>query len=182
MAKDSRRKKKDTPPSVAILVEREYADIEVWYPYLRFQESGFQSTLVGCGPKPHFESAHGYPAKADRNIENVSPKDFQAVIVPGGWAAYHLRTQEPVLELIRSMDAAGKVVASITHGGWVLASAGVLRGRAATANRALRDDMKNAGCRWTDDDVVVDKNMITARRTRDLPAFSKAIHVAIENL
>lgn len=181
MAKSS-RSKKDTPPVVAILAEREYEDVELWYPYYRFQEVGYQVTLVGCGSRPTVESEHGYPAKADRNIENVNPKDFHALIIPGGWGGYHLRTIEPVLELVRSMDAAGRVVASSTQGGWVLASAGVLRGRAATANRALRDDMKNAGCRWTDDDVVVDKNLITARRTRDVPAFCKAIQAAIESL
>jgi len=180
LAKDSRKKKKDRPTSVAILVERQYEDVEVWYPYLRFQESGCTVTVVGCGPKPTYQSVRGLPIKADRNIENVSPKDFDGVIIPGGWAPYHLRTIEPVLELVRSMDAAGRVVASMTQGGWVLCSSGVLRGRSATANRALREDMKNAGCKWTDDDVVVDKNLITARRTRDLPAFSKAIHMALE--
>lgn len=180
MAKNTNKRQKDRPANLAILVEREYEDIEVWYPYLRFQEAGCVVTLVGCGSKPTFHSAHGYPIKADRNIENVSPKDFDGIVIPGGWAAYHLRTQEPVLELVRSMDAAGKVVAAITRGGWVLCSAGVLRGRSATANRALRDDMKNAGCKWTDDDVVVDKNLVTARRTRDLPGFSKAIQNALE--
>ncbi len=179
MAKET-RKKKDTQPTVAILVEREYADNELWYPYYRFLESGCQVTLVGCGPKPQFSSAHGYPAKADRNIENVNPKDFSALIIPGGWGAYYLRGHEPVLELVRGMDAGGRIVASITHGGWVLASAGVLRGRLATGNRGIRDDMKNAGCKWTDDDVVVDKNMITARRTRDLPDFVKSIAKALE--
>lgn len=178
MAKDS-KKDKNKPRSVAILVENEFEDNDVWYPYYRFQESGCQVTLVGAGPKPSFTSRYGQVIKAERNIENVSPKDFHVLIVPGGWAAYRLRVQEPVLELIRSMDAAGKVVAALTQGGWVLASAGVLRGRNATGNRNIRDDMKNAGCKWSDDDVVVDKNLVTAHHSRDLPAFSKAIHAVL---
>lgn len=180
MAKESSPKEKPAKPrNIGILVDAEYEDLEVWYPYYRFLESGHNVTVVGSGAKPTFHSKNGYPIKADRNIENVSPKDFDALIIPGGWAPYKLRVLDPVLELVRSMDAGARCVAAITQGGWVLASAGVLRGRAATANRALRDDMKNAGCKWTEDDVVVDKNLVTARRTRDLPAFSKAIHVVL---
>jgi protease I len=179
VAKSSRRKK-DGPASVAVLVDREYEDIEVWYPSLRFQEMGCQVTVVGCGPRPTFLSQHQYPIKADRNVEDISPRDFDAVIIPGGWAPHYLRGIEPVLELVRSMDAGGRVVAAIAEGGWVLCSSGVLRGRSVTGARAIRDDMKNAGCKWVDNDVVVDKNLITASKTRDLPGFCKAISVALE--
>lgn len=179
MAKSS-RKKKDKPAVVAILVDRDYEDIEVWYPALRFRESGCQVTVVGAGPRPTFLSQHGYPIKADRNVEDISPKDFDAVIIPGGWAPHYLRELEPVLELVRSMDAGGRVVASISEGGWVLCSSGVLRGRSVTGSRAIRDDMKNAGCKWADNDVVVDKNLITAACTKDLPGFCKAISLALE--
>lgn len=173
MPKDSKKKK---DPALAVLAEKGHEEVQLWYPYLRFLEEGYPSTLVGCGPKPEVASALGYPARGERHIENVSPKDFQALLIPGGVdACLRLRNQEPVLELIRSLDAAGKIVAAVGEGTWVLASSGVIRGRMATGPRTIKDDLKNAGAKWSDDPVVVDKNMITASDARQLPALMRAL-------
>lgn len=174
-----RRDPKSKVKIVAILVENRFEDLEVWYPYFRFQESGCQVTLIGSSQRQVYDGMHGTQIKVDRQVENVNPKDFDALIVPGGWAAYSLRVVDPVLELVRGMDASARCVSAISQGAWVLCSSGVLRGRLATGKRELRDDMKNAGCRWSDDEVAVDKNLITAKLTRNLPNFCKAVHAAL---
>ncbi|MBM3249663.1 MAG: type 1 glutamine amidotransferase [Candidatus Omnitrophica bacterium] len=159
---------------IAVLVEEAYQVLEVWYPYLRLREEGFQTVLVGTGKKA-YKSKDGYPAEEELAIKDADPADFDAVVIPGGWAPDFLRRSPEVLNLIRDMDKQGKVIASICHGGWVLASAGILRGRTVTSFSAIKDDVVNAGAKFLDQEVVVDKNLITSRNPCDLPAFCREI-------
>jgi protease I len=95
--------------------------------------------------------------------------------VPGGYAPDHIRRHPQAIRFVHDMDAAGKLVASICHGPWVLCSAGgLLKGRKATSFFAIKDDVVNAGAHWVDAEVVVDKNLVTSRKPEDLPAFAKA--------
>lgn len=164
---------------IAVLVERDYQDLEVWYPALRLEEEGAEVLFVGTGAA-EYKGKFGYPAAADMSIEKAKAADFDAVVVPGGWAPDFLRRHEPVLRFVRDMDEAGKVVAAICHAGWVLASAGVLKGRTVTCFSAIKDDVKNAGATYVDRETVVDKNLITARKPEDLPAFCRAILAALQ--
>ncbi len=164
---------------IAVLVERDYQDLEVWYPALRLREEGAEVLFVGTGAA-EYKGKFGYPAAADVSVEKVKAADFDAVVVPGGWAPDFLRRHEPVLRFVRDMDKAGKVVAAICHAGWVLASAGVLKGRTVTCFSAIKDDVKNAGADYVDRETVVDKNLITARKPEDLPAFCRAILAALQ--
>ncbi|MBU1637591.1 DJ-1/PfpI family protein, partial [bacterium] len=93
--------------------------------------------------------------------------------IPGGWAPDRLRMSEAVLALVRDMNRAKKPIACICHGGWVLASAGVVRGRTVTSYEAIKDDLINAGANWQDKETVVDGNLVTARKPDDLPAFMR---------
>ncbi|MCM8782404.1 MAG: type 1 glutamine amidotransferase [Candidatus Omnitrophica bacterium] len=159
---------------VAVLVEEQYQVLEVWYPYLRFREEGITTLLVGTG-KGRYKSKEGYPAEEEVVIKKAKVDDFDAVVIPGGYAPDILRRYEEVNNFVREMFKKGKVVASICHGGWVLVSAGILRGKTATSFSAIKDDIINAGARFVDKEVVVDGNLITSRNPYDLPAFCKEI-------
>jgi len=122
-----------------------------------------------------YTSKRGYPVLADKSFAQVSAADFDAVIIPGGWAPDTLRQDERVLRLVREMDRAGKVVAAICHAGWVLCSADIIRGRKATCFVAIKDDLVHAGAKYVDEEVVADGNLITSRVPTDLPAFCREV-------
>ena len=164
---------------IAVLVADLYQEMEVWYPLLRFREEGGRTVAVGDAAGKTYTSKKGYPVVSDQSLAEVSAADFDAVIIPGGWAPDALRQDERVLNLVREMDRAGKVVAAICHAGWVLCSADIVRGRKATCFKAIKDDMIHAGVRYVDEEVVVDGNLITSRVPTDLPAFCREVVKAL---
>jgi protease I len=105
--------------------------------------------------------------------------EFDAVVVPGGYAPDLMRRHPAMVGLVREAVQEGKVVAAICHAGWMLVSAGVLKGRRATSFSSIKDDMVNAGAQWVDAAVVVDGNLITSRKPDDLPTFCRAIVAAL---
>jgi protease I len=159
--------------TVLVLVGPEYEDLEVWYPKLRLEEAGFDAPLAGIGDR-HYVGKHGYPCPVDGTVDDWSAGDLAGVVAPGGWAPDKIRRDERVLRLVRSIHEAGKLVATICHGPWILISAGIVRGRTLTSSIGIRDDLVNAGASWIDRDVVVDGNIISTRAPRDLPVFGKA--------
>lgn len=167
---------------IAVLVEDLYQDLEVWYPYLRLKEEGFKVYAVGTGRSKVYKSKHGYEMLQERSVREISEKDFHAVVIPGGYAPDILRRYAEVNNFVRKMFEAKKVVASICHGAWVLASAGVLKGRSATCFSAIKDDVINAGAKYVDREVVVDGNLITSRKPEDLPAFMNAVIIQLQLL
>jgi protease I len=160
---------------VAILAEDLYEDLELWYPYYRLKEAGAEVRIVGSGRAPSFNSKHGYPAKPDLDVKEARVGDFDAVVIPGGYSPDLMRRSEAMVGFVRDMDAAGKTVAAICHAGWMLVSAGIVRGRRATCFFSIRDDLKAAGAEYVDEPVVVDRNLVTSRMPADLPQFSQAI-------
>jgi protease I len=159
---------------VAVLVENMYEDLELWYPYYRLLEAGAEVRIVGPEAKV-YESKHGYPARADVPASEVSAEEFDAVVVPGGYAPDLLRRHQAVLDLVRGIWESGGVVAAICHAAWVPISAGIMKGRRATCVSAIKDDLINAGATYLDKEVVVDGSFISSRSPRDLPAFLPAI-------
>src|SRR5207247_450021 len=99
--------------------------------------------------------------EADITADAVKSKNLDCIIVPGGWAPDFLRRYDSVLKLVREMDEQGKVVGVICHGGWVIASAGIAKGRTLTCFSAIKDDLIHAGAKYIDQEVVVDRNLIT---------------------
>jgi protease I len=160
---------------VALLIEDEYQELEGWYPRLRLEEAGARVTVIGSGRKPSFDSKLGYPMEADAGVTEVSADEFDAVIVPGGFAPDYMRLSRPMIDFVRDINTSGKLTASICHGGWVLVSAGAVNGRRITGYEPIRDDVENAGGVWVDEPVVIDGNVITSRTPPDLPAFLAAI-------
>ncbi len=165
---------------IAILVEHHFQDMEVWVPYYRLKEEGADVFFAGTGSAKIYAGKFGYSAEAKTTADKLKAKSLDAVIIPGGWAPDFLRRYPSVLKLVKEMDAAGKVVASICHGGWVLASSGVARGRTLTSFSAIKDDMVHAGARFLDQEVVVDKNLVTSRTPDDIPAFCREIIRTLE--
>lgn len=163
-----------TGKTLAVLVEQDYQDLEVWYPLYRLREAGATVHLVGTGTASEYKSKHGYPAKPDSIAEQFTASQLDGLVIPGGWAPDKLRMNDAVLRLVRELSAAGKPIACICHGGWVLASADVVRGRKVTSYLAIKDDLLHAGARWEDSEVVVDGNLVTSRKPDDLPAFMRA--------
>lgn len=173
---------------IAILVENKYNDFEFWYPYFRMKEEGAKVTIVGTGEKTYL-SSHGLPAphpgvreSAEEllAVEQLNPDEFHAVVVPGGFAPDYMRRNLTLLGFVRRIYERGGIVAAICHAGWVLVSAGILKGKKATCFYAIKDDVINAGAYYVDEPVVRDGNLITSRCPDDLPAFCRAIIEALE--
>ena len=164
---------------VCVLVEQQYQEMEVWYPIFRLREAGCKVTIVGPDAGATYPSKLGYPAKSDKAAKDVTPDDFDAMVIPGGFAPDFLRRSEAILKLVSTMAEQGKVVAAICHGPWVLCSTQALKGRRATCFFAIKDDVINAGANYVDAEVMRDGNLITSRKPDDLPAFVQAIIQAV---
>ena len=161
---------------IAVLAE----DLELWYPLLRMQEAGAEVTVVGNPGVAEYHSKHGYPVQVDAIADEVSAEDYDAIVIPGGYAPGRMRRYPAMLDLVRGIFERGGVVAFICHAGWVPVSAGIVAGKRLTSVGAIKDDLVNAGAEWVDAEVVQDGNLISSRTPRDLPAFCRAIIKALE--
>jgi len=164
---------------VFILVENIYEDLEFWYPYYRLREEGANVVTVAPQADVEYTSKHGYPVRSDAAAKDLKGDQCDALIVPGGYAPDKMRRDADMVRLVKQADAAGKVIASICHGPWMFAEADILKGRRLTSVPAIKTDLINAGASWCDEEVVVDKNLITSRTPPDLPAYAKAIIQAL---
>ncbi len=164
---------------IAILAENMYQEMELWVPYYRFKEEGADVKVVGAGGAKAYASKLGYPVNVDVQAEQVSAAEFDAVIIPGGYAPDMMRRHEAMVRLVRDAAREGKVVAAICHAGWMLVSAGIVSGKQATCFFSIKDDLVAAGAKWVDAEVVVDGNLVTSRKPDDLPAFCRTIVKAL---
>ena len=165
--------------TIALMLDQQYQELEVWYPYFRLIEEGAQVVRVGPAAGETYPSKLGYPCVSDVAAADVAGGDFDAVIVPGGWCPDFMRRDEGMVRFIQQCAKAEIVLAAICHGGWMLCCTDALRGRRATSFMAIRHDMINAGAEWVDEECVVDGNVITARKPEDLPAFCRAVVQAL---
>ncbi|HQN75379.1 MAG TPA: type 1 glutamine amidotransferase domain-containing protein [Methanomassiliicoccales archaeon] len=164
---------------VAVLVEDDYEDLELWYPYFRLIEAGYEPVLIG--PREGtYRGKRGYEAKVGLSADRADARDLLGLVIPGGWAPDRLRRHPSVVELVRSAFDRGAIIASICHGGSLLVSANVVRGRKVTSFHSIEVDLINAGARFMDREVVVDGNLITSRRPDDLPAFMRELLRALK--
>jgi len=161
---------------VAMLVGPGYEDLEFWVPLMRMQEEGARVTVVGLkAGESYVSKSGGLTVTADVGADDVSPKDFDAVLVPGGWAPDKLRRYQAVLSLVRGIHAQGKTVGSICHAGLVLISAGIVHGQRATGSLGIKDDLINAGAHWVDEPAFRDGNVVWGRVVADIPAYCRVI-------
>lgn len=162
---------------VAILLTDDFEESEMTEPRKALDEAGATTVLIA----PHAGEVQGFKHdkkagsfKVDLTLEKANPEDFDAVLLPGGALnADALRVEKKAQEFVRAIDGAGKPLAVICHGPWLLVSAGLTRGRKMTSYHTIRDDIRNSGADWRDEEVVRDRNWVSSRQPGDIPAFNR---------
>ena len=165
---------------VVIPVESLFNTFEFWYPYYRLKEAGADVVVVGSGSAETYTGKPGTEVKVDTSIDQVTAADFDAIVIPGGYAPDIMRRYPLMVQLVKELFSKGKVVAAICHAGWMLASARILAGKTVTSFFAIKDDLVHAGAEWVDQEVVVDGNLITSRTPDDLPVFMRTVIAAMK--
>ncbi len=165
---------------VAVLAADGFEESELTEPLKALKNAGAEVVIAS----PHPGEIQAYRHDADKSItvkvdcllRDIREEDFQAVHLPGGTVnADRMRVMPEVKAFLRAMEAAGKPIAAICHAPWELVSAGLVRGRTLTSYYTLQDDIRNAGGKWVDSEVVRDGNWVTSRQPNDLPAFNRAM-------
>ena len=166
---------------IAIMLDQLYQVLEVWYPYYRLKEEGFEVDLVAAEAPKQYPSKEGYPCVSNVAAKDAHHEDYDCMIAPGGFAPDFMRRSDDVLNFANKMVDSGRVIAAICHGGWLLCSTNAFKNKKATCFMAIKHDIINAGAEYVDQECVVDGNLITARKPDDLPAFCTAIILALKN-
>jgi protease I len=157
-----------------------YEDSELLEPRRILKERGAEVTLASL-EKGEIEGDNGATATVDRTVDEIDPADFDALVLPGGTKnPDKLRMDETVVGTIRAFAEAGKPVAAICHGPWLLVEADVVRGRRVTGWPSIRTDLRNAGAEVVDEEAVTDGNIVTSRKPEDIPAFTEALIALVE--
>ena len=164
---------------IAVLIEDQFDEKELIYPYIRLKEEGYEVDLLGTEANKSYSGKSGYQEVSTHSTKNANPDNYDAVIIPGGFSPDYMRRNKETVNFVKTMNDEGKIVAAICHGPWLLASACDLRSKNVTSFFSIKDDVIHAGANYIDESVVVDGNLITSRTPKDLPDFLKAI---IENL
>jgi protease I len=166
---------------IAYLVGPGFEDLEFWVPYMRLKEEGAEVTVVGIHAGETYQGKIGLEARSEVGAEDVRAADFDAVVVPGGWAPDKLRRFESVKRLVRDTYEAGKIVGMICHAGLVGVSAGILEGHEATGSLGVKDDLINAGATWKDEAAFRSGNIVWGRVVEDIPDFCRELVSALVN-
>lgn len=156
---------------VLSFVHENFEDLELWYPVLRLMEEGITVHLVGEESNKKYIGKYGVPAVSMFSFEDINYKEYDGLLVPGGWAPDKLRRFSRVIEIVKYMNENNRPIGQICHAGWVLISSQILKGRKVTSTPGIKDDMINAGATWLDLPVVVDGNIVSARKPLDLPYY-----------
>ena len=164
----------------AILVADEVEDLEYFVPLMRLQEEGAVVLTAAMELKP-LKGKNGVPIVPDTLISALKAAELSGVVVPGGWAPDKLRRHAVVTELVRNLNAAGKPIGIICHGGLVAISAGIVKERRATGSVGIRDDLINAGATWVDQAAFRDGNLVWGRVVADIPAFCRELIQAFKD-
>lgn len=169
---------------VAFLATTGVEQTELTEPWKAVENEGAKPELVSLEAgevqaHDHLEKADTFPV--DVEVSKASASDYDALVLPGGVAnPDFLRQDDQAVKFVRDFFEAGKPVAAICHGPWLLVEADLLRGKQATSWKSIRTDLRNAGANVVDEEVVTDGNIITSRKPDDVPAFTDALIAAIE--
>lgn len=164
---------------IAILATNGFEQSELEVPRDKLKSAGATVEIVSLAPgeiKGWEKKDWGRPVKVDKTLDEVSPSDYDAVVLPGGQINPDLLRVEPkALVFITDIFNQKKVVAAVCHAPWLLIETGIARGRKLTCYKSIKTDVLNAGAKWEDSQVVVDQGLITSRDPGDLEAFSAKI-------
>jgi protease I len=164
---------------VAILVAEGFEQVEMTGPRQALDEAGAKTSLVSPAKGEvqgwnHFDKADRF--NVDVPLEQAKPEDFDALVLPGGVAnPDQLRMNRKAVQFVRSFFDEGKPIGVICHGPWTLIEADVVDGRTITSWPSLKTDLENAGANWVDQEVVVDRGLVSSRNPKDIPAFNRKI-------
>ena len=170
-----------TQKLILFLVAPEFEDLEFWVPLMRMQEEGHQVIVAGKKAKEVYTGKHGLMAISDMTFDNINPEEFDAVVVPGGWAPDKLRRYDCVKYIVRTMYEQNKIIGMICHAGLVGISAGIVSGHLAVGSEGIKDDLINAGAIWTDKAAFRSKNIVWGRVIADIPHFCKELVAALKD-
>jgi protease I len=165
---------------VAVFLEEGFEDLEFWVTVMRLREEGAAVTILGRQAQQAVRGKNGLLATSDIAAESVSADDFDAVVVPGGWAPDKLRRYPAVTGIVRKAYEQKKIVGLICHAGLVGISAGVVKGHKATGSKGIKDDLINAGATWVDEPAFRDGPLVWGRVVEDIPDFCRELVKAIE--
>lgn len=160
---------------VAVLVENGFEEVELVEPVNALKEEGADVKIVSPQKdkvKSWDRTDWGKKYDVDINLDDASSDEFDALLLPGGvMNPDYLRKNEKAVEFVKSFFEAGKPVAAICHGPWTIIETGLLKGRTVTSYPSIKTDLINAGAKWVDEEVVVDRKLVTSRKPDDIPAF-----------
>ncbi len=166
---------------VAIIIANEFDEREFRQPYERLKQEGADVVVVGVEAEQLLMGHHRQEeVMTDASLDDISPDDFDAVVIPGGYSPDKLRLSQKAIDFVREMHNQGKLVAAVCHAPWLLISADIVRGKLMTAWPSVMIDLKNAGANVVDREVVIDGNIVTSRSVTDLPAFIQTIINVLE--
>ena len=164
---------------IAILATLGFEQAELLEPKKALEQAGARADVVSPGGdtiRGWAEQDWGDTVRVDVPLNRAQADDYDALVLPGGvMNPDKLRQDQTAVSFVRSFFEAGKPVAAICHGPWMLVEADVVRGRHVTSWPSLKTDLRNAGAQWTDEQVVVDNGLITSRKPADLPAFNRKL-------
>ena len=165
---------------VAVFVEEGFEDLEFWVTVMRLREEGAAVSVLGSAAGRKVRGKNGLSAEVERAAREAAAGEFDAVVVPGGWAPDKLRRYPEVTGIVRQAYEQGKIVGLLCHAGLVGISAGIVRGHRSTGSLGIKDDLLNAGATWVDEPAFRDGNLVWGRVVEDIPAFCRELVRAIE--
>ncbi len=165
--------------TIGYFVAQEVEDLEYWVPLMRLREEGARVISIGLTTET-VRGKHGLEMTPDVSIDEAPQAgELDGLVIPGGWAPDKLRRNQKVLQLVRDIDAQGKIIGTICHGGWVPISAGIMQGRKAVGSTGIKDDITNAGGIWVNEAAFREGHMVWGRVVEDIPDFCRELVAAL---
>jgi protease I len=164
---------------ILCLAGPEFEDLEFWVPLMRLQEEGAETIVAGFSAGEIYQGKHCLTAQAKVSFDQVNPSEYDAILIPGGWAPDKLRRSESVRQIVSQMNTEGKIVGMICHAGLVGISAGIVRGHMATGSEGIKDDLINAGATWYNQPAFRSGNIVWGRVVADIPDYCRELVAAL---
>ena len=165
---------------VVVFVDEGFEDLEFWVTVMRLREEGAAVTIAGAKGGQQYQGKNGLAATSEVSAADLNPTEWQACVVPGGWAPDKMRRYPAITGFVRALYEQNKIIGLICHAGLVGISAGVVRGHKATGSLGIKDDLVNAGATWVDEAAFRDGCLVWGRVVEDIPAFCRELVSAIE--
>jgi deglycase len=168
--------------NIAVIIDDLFEDVEYIKPAASFKEAGHNLTLVGLKKGKTVRGEHqGTELKIEKAVEDVSVDEFDALFIPGGYSPDKLRAHDQAVKFVEEFVRSGKPIFAICHAPQLLITANVLEKRKITGYKSIIQDIKNAGAKYIDQEVVVDENIVSSRNPGDIPAFIKESLKKLQN-